>query len=310
MDIIVERGCGLDVHKKTVVACIMGSGIKKEIRTYSAMTNDLMRLKKWLKENKITHVAMESTGIYWKPVFNILENGFEVMLVNARHVKNVPGRKTDVKDSEWLCRLLRNGLIKGSFIPPKDIRDLRDLTRYKRKLTQAISAEKNRIQKVLEDANIKLSSVVSDTFGVSGSHIIEALVSGKLGIEEMCGLLKGKLKKRKTEIKEALVGNFQKHHKFMIEASLEHIKSIERIISGIDSEIDKKLENYRKEYELLQSIPGVKEHGAASLIAEIGANMDIFPTENHISSWAGLSPGNNESAGKKKRVKQRTGINV
>jgi len=305
MEIIVEKGCGLDVHKKTVVACIAGSGIKKEIRTYNTMTNDLLQLKKWLKENKITHVAMESTGIYWKPVFNILEDSFEVMLVNARHIKHVPGRKTDVQDSEWICRLLRNGLMKGSFIPPKDIRELRDLTRYRRKLTQAISAEKNRVQKVLEDANIKLSSVVSDTFGVSGSEIIESLTRGELSTEKMCGLLRGKLKKKKTEVKEALVGNFQEHHKFMIKASLKHIKSLEKIISGIDLRIVKKLKNYREEYKLLQTIPGVKEHGAASLIAEIGVDMDRFPTPAHLSSWAGVSPGNNESAGKKKLVEQR-----
>ena len=305
MEIIVENGCGLDVHKKTVVACIAGSGIKKEIRTYSTMTNDLMKLKKWLQEKKITHVAMESTGIYWKPVFNILEDSFEVMLVNARHIKNVPGRKTDVQDSEWICRLLRNGLMNGSFIPPKDIRELRDLTRYRRKLTQAISAEKNRVQKVLEDATIKLSSVVSDTFGVSGSEIIEALTKGELSIEKMCGLLRGKLKKKEAQIKEALVGNFQEHHKFMIKASLKHIKSLEKIISGIDLRIVKKLNNYREEYKLLQTIPGVKEHGAASLIAEIGVDMDIFPTPAHLSSWAGVSPGNNESAGKKKVAEQR-----
>lgn len=310
MDIIVEKGCGLDVHKETVVACIMGEGIKKEIRTYSAMTNDLLKLKEWLKETGVTHVAMESTGIYWKPVFNILEDGFEVVLVNARHIKNVPGRKTDVKDSEWLCKLLRNGLVKGSFVPPKDIRELRDLTRYKRKLTQAISAEKNRVQKVLEDANIKLSSVVSDTFGVSGSEIIDALIRGGLSIDEMCDLSRGKLKKKREQIKEALVGNFQEHHKFMIKASLEHIKSMERIISELDSEIDKKLERYRQEYDLLQTIPGVKEHGAASLIAEIGVDMSIFPTEAHLSSWAGVSPGNNESAGKKKPAAPHTAINA
>jgi transposase len=310
MDIIIEKGCGLDVHKETVVACIMGEGIKKETRTYSAMTNDLLKLKGWLKETGITHVAMESTGIYWKPVFNILEDSFEVVLVNARHIKNVPGRKTDVKDSEWLCKLLQNGLVKGSFIPPKDIRELRDLTRYKRKLIQSISAEKNRVQKVLEDANIKLSSVVSNTFGVSGSEIIEALIKGGVSIEEMCDLSRGKLKKKKQEMKEALVGNFQEHHKFMIKASLEHIKSIEQIISEIDSEIDKKLARYREEYELLQTIPGVKEHGAASLIAEIGVDMSIFPTEAHLSSWAGVSPGNNESAGKKKPAALHMAINA
>lgn len=300
MEVIVEKGCGLDVHKEEVVACIMGEGIKKEVMTYKTMTNDLLRLKEWLKLHGITHVAMESTGVYWKPVFNILEDSFEVILVNARHMKNVPGRKTDVKDSEWLCKLLMNGLVKGSFIPPKDIRELRDLTRYKRKLVEAISAEKNRVQKVLEDANIKLSSVISDTFGVSGSGIIDSLIEGKLTIEEMSDLVRGRLKKRKEEIKEALVGNFQEHHKFMVKASLKHIRSIEKIIAGIDREIDKKLKEHKEEYELLQTIPGVKEEGAASIIAEIGVDMDRFPTEGHISSWAGMSPGNNESAGKKK----------
>ena len=176
MDIVVEKGCGLDVHKETVVACIGGSGIKKEVRTYSTFTQELLRLKEWLKGQGITHVAMESTGIYWKPVFNILEDDFEVILVNARHIKHVPGRKTDVCDSEWLCKLLRNGLVKGSYIPVRDMRELRDLTRYRKKLVHAIASEKNRIQKILEDANIKLSSVVSDTFGVSGSAIIEALL--------------------------------------------------------------------------------------------------------------------------------------
>lgn len=300
IDIIVEKGCGLDVHKETVVACIDGIGIKKEIRTYDTMTNDLLRLKEWLKENGITHVAMESTGIYWKPVFNILEEDFEVILVNARHIKNVPGRKTDVKDSEWLCKLLRNGLVKGSFIPPKEIRELRDLTRYKKKLVQTISAEKNRVQKVLEDANIKLSSVLSDTFGASGSEIINGLMEGKLTVEEMSELAKGRLKEKKSEIKEALVGNFQEHHKFMIKASLEHIKGIEKIITEIEMEIDKRLDVYREEYELLQTIPGVKEEGAAAIIAEIGVDMERFPTAEHLSSWAGMSPGNNESAGKKK----------
>lgn len=300
MDVIVERGCGLDVHKETVVACIDGGGIKKEIRTYSAFTNELLQLKAWLQGNGITHVAMESTGIYWKPVYNILEEDFEVVLVNARHIKHVPGRKTDVCDSEWLCKLLRNGLVKGSFVPERDMRELRDLTRYRKKLVQAISSEKNRVQKVLEDANVKLSSVVSDTFGVSGSEIIEALLRGELTPEEMSCLARGKLRKKKNALREALVGKVTKHHVFMIKASLEHIKSIEKLIVGIDGEIEIKLERHRKEYELLQTIPGVKEQGAASILAEIGTDMERFPTEEHLSSWAGMSPGNNESAGKKK----------
>lgn len=300
MDVVVERGSGLDVHKKTVVACVDGEGIKKEIRTYGTVTNELLKLKKWLKDNGITHVAMESTGIYWKPVFNVLEDSFEVMLVNARHIKNVPGRKTDVRDSEWLCKLLRNGLVKGSFIPPKEIRELRDLTRYRKKLVESIAAEKNRIQKVLEDANIKLSSVATDIFGVSGSDIINELIKGKMSVEQMVGLLKGRLRKKKKEVKEALIGYFQEHHKFMIKASLEHIKIIEQITVELEKKIDAKMNKYREDYNRLQTIPGVKEQGAAAIIAEIGTDMEKFPTEDHLSSWAGMSPGNNESAGKKK----------
>lgn len=309
MEIIVDKGCGLDVHKKSVVACIMGNGIKKEIKTYNTMTNDLVRMKEWLKSNSITHIAMESTGIYWKPVFNILEDSFEVILVNARHIKNVPGRKTDVRDCEWLCKLLRNGLVRGSFIPPKDIRELRDLTRYRRKLVQTITAEKNRVQKILEDANIKLSSVVSKTFGASGSEIIDELIKGKLSVEEMSQLGKGKLKNKQKELKEALIGNFQNHHKFMLKACLKHIRNTNKIIEEIDNEVDKKLKKYNQENELLQTMPGVKRQAAASIIAEIGVDMNRFPSEDHLSSWAGMSPGNNESAGKKKSAERPRGIN-
>jgi len=306
-EIVVERGCGLDVHKKSTSACIDGKGLKKEIRIYSTMTNELLMLKKWLKENGITHVAMESTGVYWKPVFNILEDSFKVILVNARHIKNVPGRKTDVQDCEWICKLLRSGLLRGSFIPPKDIRQLRDLTRYKRKLIQAISSEKNRVQKILEDANIKLSSVVSNTFGVSGNQIIEELIKGELSVEEMSKLTKGRLIKKQEVLKEALVGQFEEHHKFMIQASIEHIKSMENIIKELDAKIKKKIEPYKEDCERLQTIPGVKEESASSIIAEIGVDMDKFPTEEHLSSWAGMSPGNNESAGKKKSGKTTYG---
>jgi transposase len=300
MEIIIEKGCGLDVHKGTVVACIMGTGIKKEIRTYTTVTNDLLRLKEWLQNSGITHVAMESTGVYWKPVFNILEDHFEVILVNARHVKNVPGRKTDVQDSEWLCRLLRSGLVSGSFIPPRDIRELRDLTRHKRKLIQAITAEKQRVEKVLEDANIKLSSIVSDTFGASGKRIIEELIKGKLRAEEMAELSKGRLRQKRGDLKEALVGEVREHHKFMIKVSLKHIRAMEKILSDIERKIQEKIDrHYKEEYSLLQTIPGVKGE-ASTLIAEMGVDMGRFPSEEHLSSWAGMSPGNNESGGKKK----------
>lgn len=300
MEIIIRRGCGLDVHKDKVVACVMGEGMKKEIKTFSTFTKELEELKKWLKEKEVTHVALESTGVYWKPVFNILEESFELILVNARHIKNVPGRKTDVCDSEWICKLLRSGLLRGSFIPPKDIRELRDLTRYRRKLIENISSERNRIEKVLQDGNIKISSVISDSFGVNGSRIIEELIKEEPEMEELVGGIKGKLKGKKDLIKDALEGKVDAHHKFMIKASLEHISSIEKLIEGIDKEIDKKLDKYREEYELLQEIPGVKEVGAATIIAEIGVDMEKFPTEKHLASWAGMSPGNNESAGKKK----------
>ncbi len=300
MEIIIERGAGLDVHKQSVVACIMGSGIKKEIRTYSSMTNDLLRLKIWLKGHGISHVAMESTGVYWKPVFNILEDTFDVILVNARHVKNVPGRKTDVQDSEWLCKLLRSGLVRGSFIPPKPVRELRDLTRYKRKLIQSITAEKQRVEKILEDANIKLSSVASDTFGASGKKIIAELLKGNLRPDQMAELSKGRLRNRKEELKEALVGTMEEHHKRMIRTSLEHINAMEEIFSNVEQKIREKIEcHFKEEFELLKTIPRVKD-SASVIIAEMGVNMDLFPTEAHLSSWAGMSPGNNESAGKKK----------
>lgn len=300
MDIIIERGAGLDVHKGTVVACVMGTGIKKEIRTYRTMTNDLFRLKEWLKENRVTHVAMESTGVYWKPVFNILEDSFEVMLVNARHVKDVPGRKTDVQDSEWLCKLLRSGLVRGSFIPPKEVRELRDLTRYKRKLIQTITSEKQRVEKILEDANIKLSSIASDTFGASGARIIQELLKGELEPEEMAELSKGRLRKRKEELKEALVGNVEEHHKRMIRASLGHIQAMEEILLTVEQKIQESIErHFKEEYELLKTLPPMKD-SASVIIAEMGVDMDLFPTEGHLSSWAGMSPGNNESAGKKK----------
>jgi len=222
------------------------------------------------------------------------------MQVNARHVKNVPGRKTDVQDSEWLCKLLRSGLVRGSFIPPKPVRELRDLTRYKRKLIQTITSEKQRVEKILEDANIKLSSIASDTFGASGARIIQELLKGELEAEEMAELSKGRLRKRKEELKEALVGNVEEHHKRMIRTSLGHIQAMEEILLTVEQKIQENIErHFQEEYELLKTVPPMKD-SASVIIAEMGVNMDLFPTEGHLSSWAGMSPGNNESAGKKK----------
>lgn len=297
---VVARGCGMDVHKETVVATVAGVGIKQETRTFSTFTNSLKELKEWLTGLGITHVAMESTGIYWKPIFNILEADFEVLLVNARHVKNVPGHKTDKRDSRWLTKLLLSGLLKGSFIPPLEIRQLRDLTRYKRKLTQQIAAEKNRLQKILEDANLKLSSVVSDSFGVSATRIIDGLLAGEEEISELLKLCHGKLKPKEDALKEALVGKLTEHHKFMLRTIKKSIKQIEEVIQEVEQRIDEEVKKYEVELELLETIPGVGRDSAIAMVAEIGVEMEQFPSELHLASWAGMSPGNNESAGKKK----------
>lgn len=297
---IIERGCGMDVHKETVVATISGTGIKQETRTFSTFTSSLKELSAWLKSLGITHAAMESTGVYWKPVFNVLEEDFEILLVNARHIKNVPGHKTDKKDSKWITKLLLSGLLKGSFIPPKEIRELRDLFRYKRKLSGQIGSEKNRLQKILEDANIKISSVVSDTFGVSATRIIDALLEGENDIEKLVKLCHGRLNSKKAALKEALVGKLTEHHKFMLRTIKKSIVSIEEVVAEVDKQIDEQTKCYQEDMELLQTIPGVGKGTALGIIAEIGVDMDVFPNEQHLASWAGMSPGNNESAGKKK----------
>jgi transposase len=302
LETIVTRACGLDVHKDTVKACIMRQGIKKQIRTFDTMTDDLIELKNWLHEHEITHVAIESTGVYWKPVFNILGDDFELVLVNARHVKNVPGKKTDVLDCEWLCRLLRAGLLKGSFIPKEDIRQLRDLTRYQKKLSYAINTEKNRVQKVLQDANIKLSSVLSDVFGKAGwiilKHLSEGITDVDLLIEPFYHIRK--LYPKIEQAKRALKGKLTLHHQVLLKILLEHILFIEKQVAKIERQVQQILKKYQDDYKNLQTIFGVKDTAAASIIAEIGTNMDIFPDENHLASWTGLCPGNNESAGKKK----------
>ena len=309
---VVERGCGMDVHKETVVATVAGVGIKTETRTFSTFTNSLKELNQWLQSFGITHVAMESTGVYWKPVFNILEGDFEILLVNARHVKNIPGHKTDKKDSRWLTKLLLSGLLKGSFIPPLEIRQLRDLFRYKRKLTGQVSAEKNRLQKILEDGNIKLSAVVSDSFGVSSTRIIEAMLGGETEVEELVKLCHGKLKPKVEQLKEALTGKLTEHHKFMMRTIKDSIKSIEKIIEQVDGQIKEQTTAYQAEIELLQTIPGVGKETAIGMVAEIGVEMEVFPNELHLASWAGMSPGNNESAGKGRSAAdaRRTGINT
>jgi transposase len=299
---IVERGCGIDVHKSVIVATIMGIDLKVTTKTFSGFTESIEELRDWLKSNHITHVAMESTGVYWKPIFNILEEDFEIILVNARHIKNVPGHKTDKKDSRWIAKLLLSGLLKGSFIPKKPIRELRDLTRYKRKVVEQIAAEKNRIQKILEDANIKLSSVVSDMDGATATKIINAMISGVEDIDELLKFRHGKIQSSREDLASALKGNITVHHKFMLQTIKMSITEKESIIALLDKQIEKHLKDNELELDakLLESIPGVGKEGASYILAELGNDMEQFPDENHLSSWAGISPGNNESAGKKK----------
>jgi len=299
---VIERGCGIDVHKKVLVATIKGTGLKEETKTFGTFTEDIEQIADWLRTNKITHVAMESTGVYWKPVFNILERDFEIILVNARHIKNVPGHKTDKKDSKWIAKLLLSGLLKGSFIPKISIRELRDLTRYRRKVIEQISAEKNRIQKILEDANIKLSSVVSNMSGVTVTRIINAMISGEENVEKLVKYKHGKMQVSDEDLASALKGNLTSHHKFMLQTIKMSIEEKEKIIASLNAQIDEhlKINELKLDAELLTSIPGVGKDGAAYILAEIGNEMEQFPDEKHLSSWAGISPGNNESAGKKK----------
>lgn len=298
---VVERGCGMDVHKDLIVATIQGKDIKMQTKSFNAFTSSLIKLKEWLLKNGVTHVAMESTGIYWKPVFNVLGDDFKILLVNARHVKNVPGHKTDKKDSRWLAKLLLSGLLKGSFIPERPIRELRDLTRYKTKLTNQVTAEKNRFQKILEDANIKLSSVLNDVFGATGTKIINHILGHENYFpEELLQYVHGKVKSSREDIKEALTGYITPHHRFMLKTIMRNISRIEDTIAEVDTQIEVCIEPYKIERELLESIPGVGKEGATCIIAEVGIDMGQFPDQNHLASWAGVCPGSNETAGKNK----------
>lgn len=297
---VIERGCGLDVHKENVTATITGQGIKQQTREFSTYTRSLISLRDWLLKNGITHVAMESTGVYWKPVYNVLSEHFKIILVNARHVKNVPGRKTDQLDSQWLAKLLMAGLLKASFIPNRKIRELKDLVRYKTKLTNQISSEKNRFIKILEDANIKLSSVLSDIFCVTGRKIISEIVESDYDPDKLLYHVHGRVKKDRSEIREAITGYVTNHHRFMMQTILENIEKIESTIAKLDAQIAEQTREYGLEIELLETIPGVGHDGAVGILSEIGVDMSVFPDEKHIAKWAGMCPGNNETGGKKK----------
>lgn len=304
MEAIIERCCGIDVHKKTIVACLMtGKPHEKpqaNIKTFSTMTCDLLACRDWLIAEGCTHVAMESTGVYWKPIFNILEDSMEVILANARNVKNVPGKKTDVKDCEWIAQLLRHGLIEGSFIPPKPIRQLRDLTRYRQQLIYQRSSEINRLQKFLEDANVKLSSVVTDITGVSAQGMIQHLIQEDMTTQEMAQLAKGRLRNKIEQLEQSLEGYLSDHHRLILRLSLQMIASYDEAIEKLDTEINQRMEPHQAIAQRLSTIPGVKKKTIETLIAEIGTDMSRFPSHAHLASWAGVSPGNHESAGKRK----------
>jgi len=297
---LVSVGCGIDVHKSQITASIRKGGDEVETREFEAYTSSLTSLREWCKSECVTHVAMESTGVYWKPVFNILEDDFEVILVNARHVKNVPGHKTDKKDSRWLSKLLLSGLLKGSFIPPRDIRELRDLVRYRKKVVGQIASEKNRIIKILEDANIKLSSVLSNVDGSVGTRIINDIINGETSVDKLIRHYHGKQNVSRAEFRKALEGRITEHHKLMLSIHKNSIADKERQLQQLDEAIDKATESYRLEIDLLDTIPGVGKDSAISIISETGVDMSRFPDETHLSNWAGMSPGNCETGGKKK----------
>jgi transposase len=311
MDVLYRCCCGLDVHKQTVVACLIRTspdGTRTaEARTFSTLTEGLLALADWLRAAGCTHVAMESTGVYWKPVYNLLEGQFTLLVVNAAHVKAVPGRKTDVRDAEWLADLLRHGLLRASFIPDRPQRELRDLTRTRTVLTDERSAAVNRLQAVLEDANIKLAGVATDIMGASGRAILTALVEGRTDPAALAELAQGKLRKKRDLLARALRGQVGDHHRLLLTTHLAHIDFLDEEIAHLSAEITERLRPFAAELERLDTIPGVDQQTAEVLLAEIGAAMARFPTAAHLASWAGMCPGHQESAGKRRGGKTRKG---
>lgn len=303
MQVLHQRCAGLDVHKKTVVACILittpDGQVQKQIRTFSTMTADLLALADWLETLAVTHIALESTGVYWHPVFNLLEEGHTILLVNPQHIKAVPGRKTDAKDSEWLADLLRHGLLQASFIPPQPIREIRTLTRYRKTLVQERAQEINRLQKVLEGANIKLAAVAADILGKSGREMLDALVTGEQDADTLAELAQGKLRAKLPQLRQALDGRVRPSHRFLIQRILAHIDFLEESLALVQKEIEHALSPFEQAMTLIQSIVGLHETAAAAIVAEIGTDMSRFPSAKHLASWAGVCPGNKQSGGKR-----------
>jgi transposase len=311
MEVVHERCCGLDVHKKTVVACLVtpgrGGQPTREVRTFSTMTRELLRLSDWLLAAGCTHAAMESTGSYWKPVYNLLEGSFELLVVNAQHMKAVPGRKTDVKDAEWIADLLRHGLLRPSFIPSRPERELRELTRYRTSLLQERAAEANRLQKVLEGANIKLASVATNVVGLSGRAMLAAMVAGEYEVAAVAGLARGKLRNKMGALEEALEGRLEPHQRFMLAAQLGHIDSLDSLIEEVSGEVERRLATLQAELKRLSTIPGVSTRISQAMLSEMGADMGRFASAGHLASWVAICPGHDESAGKSRSGRTRRG---
>ncbi len=304
MQVVHARCCGLDVHKKSVVACILltheDGTVQRQVRSFGTMTVELLALADWLTAAGITHVAMESTGVYWRPVFNLLEDEARtIVLVNAQHMAAVPGRKTDVRDSEWLADLLRHGLVRASFIPPAPIRDLRELTRYRKTLVQERAQEVNRLQKLLEGATIKLAAVATDVLGLSGRDMLRALISGEQDPEALAQVARGKLRAKLPALRQALQGRVQPYHLILLTRILAHIDVLEESLAQLQAEIDTRLASCAEAVALLETIPGVGPVAAATIVAEIGTDMSRFPSAKHLASWAGVCPGNKQSGGKR-----------
>jgi transposase len=311
MERVVERGCGLDVHKKSIAACVRIPGERgqrrQEVRSFGTVAAELLALRDWLGAHGVTHIAMESTGVYWKPIFYVLEEAFTCVLVNPVHMAQVPGRKTDVQDCVWIAQLLEHGLLRGSFVPPAPIRELRDLTRYRKTITQERSRAINRLHKALEDADIKLASVATDVLGVSGRAMLETLVRGTTDPDVLADLARGALRKKLPALREALSGRFRPHHAFLVSQILAHVDYVEEAIETVSQQIDVVIAPFTSAIERLSTIPGVKRRTAEVVLAEIGPDMSVFPSAAHLASWAGLCPGNNESAGKHRSGRTRKG---
>jgi transposase len=311
MEQVFERVCGLDVHKATIAACVRvpdAQGRRVQyVQTFGTTTADLLALRDWLEAHGVIHVAMESTGVYWKPVYYVLEERATCLLVNAAHVKRVPGRKTDVQDCAWLAQLLEHGLLRGSFVPPAPIRELRDLTRYRKSLIQERAREANRVHKMLEDAGIKLATVARDVLGTSGRAMLEALVQGTSDPAVLAELARGRMRTKLPALRQALAGHFRPHHAFLTTQILAHLDHLEEAVATLSERIATILAPFADAVQRLDTIPGVNQRTAEVLVAEIGVDMNRFPSDRHLASWAGLCPGNHESAGKHKSGKTRKG---